>query len=132
MTAMFLNITLKTAILPSLIRICGKRYSLRWSAGGIMPCGTPFRSLNTRQPAIPLQAESSAVLAARFLAERYGTPPTKGLEESSGDATANIRQKAKRAVKVGILTMGFYIRLLLMYLIRWLKTRIIFSTNGKS
>jgi len=33
-----------------------------------------------RQSVTPLQAESSVVLAARFSAGRFGTPPTKGLE----------------------------------------------------
>jgi hypothetical protein len=37
---------------------------------------------------------------------RYGTQPMKGLEELSGDATANIRRRGKRAAKAGILTMG--------------------------
>ena len=98
----------KTSILPSLIRICEKRYSLRWSAGGILRWSMAFRNLSTRQPAILLQAESSAVLVARFLAGRYGTVRMKGSGRISGDATENTRRRAKRAAKAGISTMRFW------------------------
>ena len=90
-----------------------------------------FGSLNTRQLATPLQAESSAVLAARFLAGRYGTLLMTGSGGLSGDVTANIQRKAKRAAEVDILTMAFCIKLLLMCLMRWWKTRIIFSASLK-
>jgi len=58
------------------------------------------------------QDESYVAAAVRFMEERYGIPPMKGLEELSGDATANIQRKAKRGVKASTSTMGFCTKLL--------------------
>lgn len=63
---------------------------------------TVFRSLNMRQQIILLLVKSSAVLAVRSLAGRYGIVTDDQFGGLSGDAMANILRRAKRAAKVGI------------------------------
>ncbi|MBP2657381.1 MAG: hypothetical protein H6Q69_413 [Firmicutes bacterium] len=50
----------------------------------------------------------------------------KGLEGLFGGVMVSIRRREKKAAQVGILIMRFCIRHLLMCLMRWLKTKIIF------
>ena len=54
-----------------------------------------------------LQAESSAVLADRFLAGRYGTLLMKGLEELFGVETVSISKKGRKDARAIVLSMGF-------------------------
>lgn len=77
-------------------------------------CGSPLRRRTE------LFAESVRGLTA----ERSGIQRMKGFEGLFGDAILSMGLRAKLDVRVGTSMMGFYIRLMLVPIMQWLKTRI--------